>query len=64
MISSNKVFLLKGWGGNVIKFYYENEKLESIRTKNGSRSQQVHIKGTLLFYNLYKKYGLDVIKDF
>ena len=48
----------------VIQFYYEVEEPGSIRTKDGSRPEQVHIKGTLLFYNIYEKYGLDTIKDF
>lgn len=49
---------------DIINSYYENEKPESICTEDYGRPQQVHIKGTLLFYNIYKKYGLDIIKAF
>lgn len=44
--------------------YCTEEKPEPIRTRDGQRPQQVHLKGTLLFHGLYRKHGLAVIKDF
>ncbi len=49
---------------DVINVCYDNEKPETIRTKDYTRPQEVHVKGTLLFYEIYKKYGLDTIKGF
>jgi len=63
---SSLLFLIendyKDYVEDVIRFYCENEKPEPIRTTDGSRPQQVHIKGTLLFYSIYKEFGLDTIK--
>lgn len=53
----------KNFVDNAIQLYCENEKPEHIRTTDGSRPQQVHIKGTLLFYSIYREYGLDTIKN-
>jgi hypothetical protein len=46
-----------------------DEKLEriknysSIKTKDGNRPDGVHEKGTILFYNIYKQYGIGTIKQ-
>jgi len=53
-----------GFVADLVKFYCDNEIPELIRTADGSHPQQVHIKGTLLFYSVYQKYGLAPIKDF
>ena len=36
--------------------------LPAIRTEDGSRPDGVHSKGTVLFYEVYCKCGIDVIK--
>jgi hypothetical protein len=36
-------------------------KYPAIKTTDGSRPQGVHDKGTLLFYDIYKKYGKDIV---
>lgn len=47
----------------VIKTYCEVETPEPIRTPSGKKPDQVHIKGTILFYSIFQKYGLGAIKD-
>ncbi len=47
---------------DVILDYCREEKPEPIRTRDGERPSQVHLKGTLLFYHLYRMYDLAVIK--
>jgi hypothetical protein len=39
------------------------DSLPAIKTPDGSRPDGVHNKGTVLFYEIYKKYGVEVVKS-
>ncbi len=39
------------------------DKLPAIKTADGSRSAGVHDKGTVLFYQVYQKYGYDTMAE-
>jgi len=48
---------------SVIQFKVDSCKdAPPIKTVDGSRPKAVHDKGVLLFYNMYKKYGVEVIR--
>lgn len=38
------------------------EKLPPIKTRDGSRPEGVHDKGTVLFYRIYQKFGYETMK--
>jgi hypothetical protein len=39
------------------------DSLPAIKTPDGSRPDGVHNKGTVLFYEIYKKYGVEVVRS-
>ena len=47
---------------DLINLYIAFEEDEKIRTDDGKRPQQYHSKGSILFYKIYQKYGLELIK--